>query len=418
MVDIQKKPGTSGNGQSAEATPAIRDRRNYSPAVGLKEYWYPALRDKEVKGKPVGLKIVGEDVVFFRGKDGNVAALWNVCPHRGGSLMHGDCHFEGTVSCPYHGWTFDGDGNVLAVLPEGPESKIPGKVKARKYPTITLKGVVFVWMGDGEPVPPEEDIPPEMFDDSCAILYAMENWNVNWRLMNENGGDAHAPYVHRNAARAILQPLPQVGPFSGRGKTFAGKSTVQAVDRSQPKAFRYDWLELGWRWPKHNYRGLVSWMAKWAMKRQRRSPRFATPPEWDHGHHLPSYTRINHSIYMHTRCAVPVTEDSLRNVYLKAMRPTGKLHELYIRLQWKLWGRWSQVTNFQIQDWNAVKGQRYDTREYLSSTDNEVVLWRRLIATSARGIEHPGAEEAAMETPSEQFSRELLDELGVKGEVE
>jgi len=236
--------------------------------------------------------------------------------------------------------------------------------------------------------------------------------------MNENGGDAHAPYVHRNAARAILQPLPQVGPFSGRGKTFAGKSTVQAVDRSQPKAFRYDWLELGWRWPKHNYRGLVSWMAKWAMKRQRRSPRFATPPEWDHGHHLPSYTRINHSIYMHTRCAVPVTEDSLRNVYLKAMRPTGKLHELYIRLQWKLWGRWSQVTNFQIQDWNAVKGQRYDTREYLSSTDNEVVLWRRLIATSARGIEHPSAEEAAMETPSEQFSRELLDELGIKGEVE
>ena len=49
--------------------------------------------------------------------------------------MHGDCHFEGTISCPYHGWTFDGDGNVLAVLPEGPDSQVPGKVMQRSYPT-------------------------------------------------------------------------------------------------------------------------------------------------------------------------------------------------------------------------------------------------------------------------------------------
>ena len=245
---------------------------------------------------------------------------------------------------------------------------------------------------------------------------------MNWRLMNENGGDAHAPYVHRDSARSILQPLPQTGPFSGRGKLFKGKSTTQyveakAVDNSGPKKFRWYFSDLGWNWPKHNYRGLVSWTAKWAMRRQRRSPRFGTPEEWDQGHHLPSYTRINHHIYMHTRCAVPVTETSLRNIYLKSMRPNGKLHEWYIRLQWKLWGRWSQVTNFQIQDWRAVHGQRFDTREHLSSTDNEVVLWRKLVATSARGIEHPGESEASTETLSERFARERLDELGIDGEV-
>ena len=95
------------------------DLRQLIPPLGLREYWYPALEARKVKNKPVGLKICGEDVVFFRDRQGEVASLWNVCPHRGGSLMHGDCHFEGTISCPYHGWTFDGEGNLLAVLPEG-----------------------------------------------------------------------------------------------------------------------------------------------------------------------------------------------------------------------------------------------------------------------------------------------------------
>ena len=136
MVDIKdastEAPVFNGNSITRQTkTTVANDVRALAAPLGLREYWYPAIQSKKVpKNKPAGLKMLGDQIVFFRGKDGNINALWNVCPHRGGSLMHGDCHFEGTVSCPYHGWTFDGAGNVLAVLPEGPESKIPGKVKA------------------------------------------------------------------------------------------------------------------------------------------------------------------------------------------------------------------------------------------------------------------------------------------------
>ena len=57
-----------------------------------------------------------------------------------------------------------------------------GRVVARKYPTVTLKGMVFVWMGDGEPAPLEEDIPPEFFDDVTMILFHTEYWPVQWNL--------------------------------------------------------------------------------------------------------------------------------------------------------------------------------------------------------------------------------------------
>src|SRR3954454_7501469 len=120
MVEISDRPITETRDGASHAPPPQpnpRDIRELIPPLGLKEYWYPALEAKTVKNKPVGLKICGEDLVFFRDKQGQVAALWNACPHRGGSFMHGDCHFPGTVSCPYHGWTFDGEGNLLAVLP-------------------------------------------------------------------------------------------------------------------------------------------------------------------------------------------------------------------------------------------------------------------------------------------------------------
>ena len=257
MVDVQDKTtaqtvDATGTTDSPRQALATQDIRSLIPPLGLKEYWYPALEAKKIRRKPVGLKMLGVDLVFFRGEAGEVKTLWNVCAHRGGSLMHGDCHFPGTISCPYHGWTYDGDGNVLAVLPEGPESKIPGKVKQRAYPTRTMKGMVFVWMGDGEPVPIEEDVPPEFFDDHTMLIFAIQYWHCNWRIGLENGADSHVPYVHRDSIRSLMFTLPQTGPVVGRSKVFPGRALVaperyrsDGQRRNLPELFRRPRLPIG-----------------------------------------------------------------------------------------------------------------------------------------------------------------------------
>ena len=160
-----------------------RDRRSRIPPLGFREYWYPALPAKDVKkNKPAMLRMLGTDVVFFKDKEGEVQALLDWCPHRAVYLSMGRCYFEGFLTCPYHGATFDGDGNCVAFLTEGPESMMVGApgMKARKFPTVTLKGMVFVWMGEGEPVAPEEDIPPEMFEEHniCRPSFCM--FDCNW----------------------------------------------------------------------------------------------------------------------------------------------------------------------------------------------------------------------------------------------
>ena len=45
------------------------------PRLGYREYWHPGIIDKDVGRKPVSLKILGEDIVFFRNSTGEVSAL-------------------------------------------------------------------------------------------------------------------------------------------------------------------------------------------------------------------------------------------------------------------------------------------------------------------------------------------------------
>ena len=104
------------------------DIRPLIPKLGLKDYWYPAILEREVsRRKPVKVSLLGEELCLFRGATGAVAAIGDVCPHRGARLHEGDCHYRGTVACPYHGWVFDESGKNVAVLSEGPDSGVCGK---------------------------------------------------------------------------------------------------------------------------------------------------------------------------------------------------------------------------------------------------------------------------------------------------
>ena len=55
-----KEPATNNNSNLPKA---FGDVRQLAAPLGLKEYWYPALEDRQVKKKPVGLKMLGEDLL-------------------------------------------------------------------------------------------------------------------------------------------------------------------------------------------------------------------------------------------------------------------------------------------------------------------------------------------------------------------
>ena len=112
--------------EMGESQPIESDFRKQIPAEGLREYWYPAVLVKKIgRRRPVGVRLLGENLVFFRDRAGKIVALQDLCAHRGSKLSRGVCHFPGTITCPYHGWTYDAEGKCVAALVEGPESRVP-----------------------------------------------------------------------------------------------------------------------------------------------------------------------------------------------------------------------------------------------------------------------------------------------------
>jgi len=399
------------------------DIRSRIPALGHREYWYPALPAQDIKwNTPQAMRLLGKDLVFFRGKDGQVKALLDACAHRGAYLSMGDCHFKGHITCPYHGATFDGDGNCVAMLPEGPESKMVGEMKAWPFPTVTVKGFVFVWMGEGQPVDPREDLPPEFFEPYHNIRWSCQMMNCNWMIALENVNDAHVKMVHRDNITVALSRLTNgvSAPYGPRVKILNDKTSTNVgrwvqdhyKDENGHQHYQTYFPGLDAVWPKHRYRHMWTWFTdKWrggsgpSLMRepadQYERPNEAGEDEWN-GTRLPSISAHNsaRTPYSSHRWAVPVERDLTRVVYINIERYYGepsRLRRIYKGATWP-WRNWAHNYNFRRADLDAERTCQYSIPEYLSSTDSKVVVTRKLMAEYARTpkpLEKAEAEKAA-----------------------
>jgi hypothetical protein len=267
--------------------------------------------------------------------------------------------------------------------------------------------MVFVWMGEGEPAPIEEDVPPEFFRKAGALLFAREVWPVNWRVAMENSMDAHPPYVHRNSAFFLMGPLRSARPdyvrlelldnriaripwesFRASGYRAApGAPSGQGQPGGPPAPYQMYFPALQAFWPRHGWRLLWAWAFQWASRR-----RYSLPPReadsWWGGwfqQRLPCMARMDYRTHMHTRVNVPLDESHSRQVFFHYARADSWLGRLYERLHFHLFHRWAMYSNFAVQDFRAMAPQQFDTPEYLSSTDVQVVAFRRLLLQAREG---------------------------------
>jgi len=376
-----------------------KDPRHEIPVLGFREYWYPVVGEGQVpKRKPLRVLLLGDSLCVFRGKEG-VAVISDWCPHRGASLAGGLCNYAGTVSCPYHGWTFDETGACVAVLSEGPDSAIPGKASVRRYPTVTLKGIVFAWMGDGKPSDPQTDLPPELFDDSF-VQYDTTMWNANWRPAVENLSDNHAVYTHRNSIQLLMQPFRKARYHGAYTRYVGGAAPLNYISDGTEKDLPYQeyFPAVDGLWPKHKYRLLwapifrakrLRWL--WSIgdglywdqvgTRQKYHPGSA---EWNTGAHMPGMQRINGGTSMYTRWCVPVDEDNTREFYFYATRPKSDKERLLERVKYPIAQKLFRNRNLGFQDGRILERTRYDLQERFSAFDVETIGWRRLAVLSAR----------------------------------
>jgi phenylpropionate dioxygenase-like ring-hydroxylating dioxygenase large terminal subunit len=180
-------------------------------ALGFPEYWYPVLEAGKLGKKPRSVTICGEKIVLVRNQ-GRVYALSDRCPHRGVPLSAGRCEFPGTLTCVFHGWTYDlASGELVAALTDGPDSPIcrDGSVRVATFPVAERCGLIWLYPGHGPPPPVEEDIPEELLLPDAVVAPTVELRKGNWRYAMETAVDeAHARYLHRRTPFGLFRKFP------------------------------------------------------------------------------------------------------------------------------------------------------------------------------------------------------------------
>ncbi len=351
---------------------STRGPRYDAAVLGFRHYWYPALLSKELGKEPKAVTMLGENLVLIRAF-GKPYALHDRCVHRGMILSAGECLAEGTLTCPYHGWTYDvADGRLVAALTDGPDSAVVGKLgkQVRTYPTEERNGTIFIYMGDGNPPPLEDDVPEELLDPKTYVSGVVVNsWKCNWRAAVENGHDAaHAPMVHQRSLRwragTSSQPawygyVDNVleGPYlHRRARTVGGPTVFPRVGL----------------WPRH------SWLRRHLSKRGKRTAGIQS-----NSFRLPSMIRNTYPGYAMVRWVVPTDAGHCRNF----MWLTGKAQGL-ARLKWLaqywLWHKWVFTVWFTEQDQQIVERLDYMAPEQLFRPDSSIVGLRKYIEANVR----------------------------------
>ena len=166
----------------------------------LRRFWQPVAYAHELADLPLRRRIMGEDLVIFRDRRGEVGLLQLHCSHRGTSLEYGRIEERG-IRCCYHGWLFDVDGKILDTPLEPPDSNLKERFYHGAYPVREHGGVIWTYMG-----PPEEM--PDMwaldllhipgYRLECGEVHGAPNLKeCNWLQIVDNFVDPqHEEWLH------------------------------------------------------------------------------------------------------------------------------------------------------------------------------------------------------------------------------
>lgn len=165
----------------------------------LRRYWHPVWPSHLLApGRTRPVRALGENYTLYRGDSGQAYLVDAACPHRL-TVLHAGWVEGDSLRCMYHGWKFDHTGQCIEQPAE--DAGFARDVRIRSYPVQEYAGLIYVYLGQGEPPP----LPCfEEFDNPALEALASVRppgvWACNWFQTIENDLDpVHTSFVHRDS---------------------------------------------------------------------------------------------------------------------------------------------------------------------------------------------------------------------------
>ncbi|MBF8170058.1 aromatic ring-hydroxylating dioxygenase subunit alpha [Streptomyces olivaceus] len=215
--------------------------------------WFCAVRaaDLERPGAFRTVQVGRENVLVARTRTGGLRAFLNVCRHRGARLcLEESGEVRRTLQCPYHAWTYDLDGRLVAA----PNlTKMPD-VDRSEYGLVEValrEWLGYAWVCLAEEPPSFEEtvcgaVVERLGDPAAVEAYGTESLalgrrvryevRANWKLIVENFMECyHCATIHPE----LTDVLPEFADgyaaqyYVGHGAEFGDEVRGFTVDGSQ-----------------------------------------------------------------------------------------------------------------------------------------------------------------------------------------
>jgi len=177
--------------------------------------WYQVAFPSDLApGEVTAVEYWNRELVLWRDMSGTFHLQDAFCPHLGAHLAYGGSVDGDLLTCPFHGWKFDGAG-ACSNIPYSQRTN--RKAHVRTYPVVERNGFILAWYHpfEEEPkweIPVIEEIGDPAWSDFYASSYVIRTIPQE---MSENGADpAHFQFVHGTDTVADVEEYNTDGPCS------------------------------------------------------------------------------------------------------------------------------------------------------------------------------------------------------------
>ena len=196
------------------------------------------------KGDAKPFNLLDLPIIILRDKKDKIRVFHNVCSHRGYKILQKPCNIKNTIRCPYHSWSYNTDGKLIATPHIGGMNKHHAKdfnksaSGLKEIRSAVWLDLIMINITNNE-IPFEKYIKPlsdrwskfwhqkdrKLISHSNDYGYFQLKANCNWKFAIENYCESyHLPWVHPglNSYSKIedhyhIQGLPNR--FAGQGTT-------------------------------------------------------------------------------------------------------------------------------------------------------------------------------------------------------
>ena len=206
--------------------------------------WIFVGREEEIDlpGQYFLTQLCGENLIIVRDTDDTIRAFFNVCRHRGATLLEEERGRVPRIQCPYHAWVYDLDGTLHK--PRHTDMLEDFNLdEFGLYPVnlATWQGFIYVNISnDAKPLLDVLDDMPAYFEryDLAGLRRARiieYDVQANWKAIIENYSECyHCPGVHPQLNKItpynLGEWIPSEGPWKGSWMPVTGEHDTLTMD--------------------------------------------------------------------------------------------------------------------------------------------------------------------------------------------